>query len=197
MPPVIYAPCHCIAHFITESGRHRHINVSTFIVEKGFHAGKDTEFDTYILDEDSEDQLLDEMETMLKEGGCVVDYHCCELFPERWFDLVMVLRADNTILYDRLKGRGYRYTFIPRLVNVVHYDVSSDCLVGVSGLPVFLLLLALRGLCGCLLYLSALPFAQSRYTHFVHTTNLKLKPLFLLCVLILSYVFTVPSFLSQ
>lgn len=40
-------------------------------------------------------------------GGCVVDYHGCDFFPERWFDIVVVLRCDNTILYDRLAARGY------------------------------------------------------------------------------------------
>lgn len=40
-------------------------------------------------------------------GGNVVDYHSAELFPEAWFDIVFVLRTDNTCLYDRLKARGY------------------------------------------------------------------------------------------
>ena len=95
------------ASMIAEQLGYKHINVSQYIVEKGYHAGKDEAFDTFILDEDSEDKLLDDMEITLTEGGCVVDYHCCELFPERWFDLVLVLRTDNTNLYDRLKSRGY------------------------------------------------------------------------------------------
>ena len=47
------------------------------------------------------------METPMNEGGKIVDYHGAEFFPERWFDIVFVLRTDNTILYDRLKARGY------------------------------------------------------------------------------------------
>ena len=31
----------------------------------------------------------------------------CDFFPERWFDLVLVLTCDNTALYDRLMERGY------------------------------------------------------------------------------------------
>mmetsp|Transcript_68029 Transcript_68029/g.188252 ORF Transcript_68029/g.188252 Transcript_68029/m.188252 type:complete len:137 (+) Transcript_68029:462-872(+) len=31
----------------------------------------------------------------------------CDFFPERWFDLVLVLTCDNTALYDRLVERGY------------------------------------------------------------------------------------------
>ena len=44
---------------------------------------------------------------MLDSGGYVVDYHTCEFFPERWFDLVLVLRADTEKLYDRLVSRNY------------------------------------------------------------------------------------------
>jgi len=43
----------------------------------------------------------------MEEGNVVVDYHGCDFFPERWFDLVVVLRTDNTILYPRLEKRGY------------------------------------------------------------------------------------------
>ena len=40
-------------------------------------------------------------------GGNVVEHHSVDFFPERWFDLVLVLRTDNTALYDRLAARGY------------------------------------------------------------------------------------------
>ena len=52
-------------------------------------------------------QLLDDMEERLGPGGFVVEFHSSELFPERWFDLVLVLRTDNTVLFDRLQRRGY------------------------------------------------------------------------------------------
>ena len=45
------------------------------------------------------------MEDKISEGGVIVDYHGCEFFPERWFDIVFVLRTNNTILYDRLEKR--------------------------------------------------------------------------------------------
>jgi AAA domain len=43
----------------------------------------------------------------MEAGGVIVDHHSCEFFPERFFDLVVVLTTDNTVLYDRLKARGY------------------------------------------------------------------------------------------
>ncbi|KAH1191736.1 Adenylate kinase isoenzyme 6 [Glycine max] len=33
-----------------------------------------------------------------QRGGNIVDYHGCDFFPERWFDSVVVLQTDNTIL---------------------------------------------------------------------------------------------------
>ena len=50
-------------------------------------------------------QLIDEMEDKMGEGGKIVDYHGCDFFPERWFDIVFVLRTSNTVLYDRLAYR--------------------------------------------------------------------------------------------
>ena len=48
-----------------------------------------------------------ELEEMQEPGGLIVDFHGAELFPERWFDLVLVLRAENSILYPRLQSRCY------------------------------------------------------------------------------------------
>ena len=31
----------------------------------------------------------------------------CDFFPERWFDIVFVLRTNNTVLYERLEQRKY------------------------------------------------------------------------------------------
>ncbi|ORZ22307.1 AAA domain-domain-containing protein [Absidia repens] len=81
-----------------------HINVGDLIKSKQFYEGYLEEYDTHILDED---KLLDDLEDVMQEGGKVVDYHTCELFPERWFDLVLVLRAQTHTLFDRMEKRGY------------------------------------------------------------------------------------------
>ena len=52
-------------------------------------------------------QLLDEIEDEIKQGGCIIDWHACDLFAESWIDLVIVLRASSEQLYDRLKARNY------------------------------------------------------------------------------------------
>ncbi|XP_045460517.1 adenylate kinase isoenzyme 6 [Harmonia axyridis] len=64
----------------------------------------DAVYNCPVLDED---KLMDALEETMSAGGNIVDYHSCEFFPERWFDVVFVLRTDNTLLYDRLVNRGY------------------------------------------------------------------------------------------
>lgn len=41
------------------------------------------------------------------QGGYIIDWHACDLFPKSWIDLVVVLRASSMQLYDRLKAREY------------------------------------------------------------------------------------------
>ncbi|XP_078041590.1 adenylate kinase isoenzyme 6 isoform X2 [Augochlora pura] len=80
------------------------IDVSKFAIENKCLEEYDDVYQCPILDED---KLLDHMEEFMCKGGKIVDYHGADFFPERWFDIVFVLRTDNTILYDRLKERGY------------------------------------------------------------------------------------------
>jgi adenylate kinase len=74
------------------------------VKDRSLHEGLDQDFDCFILDED---KVCDEMEDMMVDGGKIVDFHTCDFFPERWFDLVIVLSVDNTTLFDRLQKRGY------------------------------------------------------------------------------------------
>jgi cobalamin biosynthesis protein CobT len=50
---------------------------------------------------------LDAIEDDVRQGGCIIDWHACDMFPARWIDLVVVLRTDSATLYDRLVGRKY------------------------------------------------------------------------------------------
>ncbi|CAL8993082.1 unnamed protein product [Prunus brigantina] len=89
---------------LAEATQLRHINVGDLVKAKNLHDGWDDELDCYII---NEDLVCDELEDTMEEGGNIVDYHGCDFFPERWFDLVVVLQTDNTVLYDRLTRRGY------------------------------------------------------------------------------------------
>ncbi|KAK2377521.1 adenylate kinase isoenzyme protein [Trifolium repens] len=90
---------------LAEATQLNHINIGDLVRDKNLHDGWDDELDSYIL---NEDLVCDELEDVMEEGGNIVDYHGCDFFPERWFDCVVVLQTDNSILYDRLISRGYR-----------------------------------------------------------------------------------------
>jgi len=86
-----------------------HVNVGQLIQQHKCYEGRDEELDTNVLDED---KLLDILEPIFEQAqeenrGIVLDFHVCEIFPERWFDLVLVLRSNTEVLYDRLQARGY------------------------------------------------------------------------------------------
>lgn len=50
-------------------------------------------------------KLLDAIEDEVEQGGYIIDWHACDMFPQSWIDLVVVLRTDSTLLYDRLASR--------------------------------------------------------------------------------------------
>ncbi|WAR00216.1 KAD6-like protein [Mya arenaria] len=81
-----------------------YINVGELAKQEQLYDGFDQEYQCPVL---SEEQVVDEMENQMTDGGNVVDYHGCDFFPERWFDIIFVLRTDNTVLYNRLEHRGY------------------------------------------------------------------------------------------
>ncbi|KAI5806678.1 AAA domain-containing protein [Peziza echinospora] len=82
----------------------KHLCVNDVVKEKECHEGFDDEFKSYIVDDD---KLLDEIEDEVLQGGNIIDWHVCDIFPKRWIDLVVVLRTDNSLLYDRLAERNY------------------------------------------------------------------------------------------
>eukprot|EP00668_Euglena_longa_P015024 GGOE01019071.1.p2 GENE.GGOE01019071.1~~GGOE01019071.1.p2 ORF type:complete len:182 (-),score=72.89 GGOE01019071.1:567-1091(-) len=92
------------AAMLAEETSFTHVNVGDLIKERGLHDGWNADFDCFDL---NEDKVCDEMEPMMVEGRKIVDFHTCDFFPERWFHLVVVLRASTTQIYDRLTARGY------------------------------------------------------------------------------------------
>uniref|UniRef100_A0A8C6WLS3 Adenylate kinase isoenzyme 6 n=1 Tax=Neogobius melanostomus TaxID=47308 RepID=A0A8C6WLS3_9GOBI len=78
----------------------KYVNIGELAEEGQLYDGFDEEYNCPVLDED---RVVDELEEQMCEGGVIVDYHGCDLFPERWFHIVFVLRTDNTQLYTRLE----------------------------------------------------------------------------------------------
>jgi len=100
--PGVGKSSHC--ELLAEATELRHISINQVAKDKGCLESYDNEFKTWIVDED---RLLSEVEADLEHGGNIIDWHVCEIFPERLIDLVVVLRVDSTTLYDRLKSRDY------------------------------------------------------------------------------------------
>ena len=90
-----------------ENPTFKHFDISALVKanKEQLSLGFDEETQSHILNEDA---IVDKLEEHLARGGCIVDTHSMiDYFPQRWFQLVIVLRTDNTILFDRLKRRGY------------------------------------------------------------------------------------------
>uniref|UniRef100_A0A383WEZ7 Adenylate kinase isoenzyme 6 homolog n=1 Tax=Tetradesmus obliquus TaxID=3088 RepID=A0A383WEZ7_TETOB len=92
------------SQMVAEQAGLTYINVGDWVKQHELHSGYDEEHEALIIDED---KVVDALEDVVAAGGCLVDYHSCDFFPERWFDLVVVLQTDNTVLYERLERRGY------------------------------------------------------------------------------------------
>ncbi|GMM37938.1 nucleoside-triphosphatase [Saccharomycopsis crataegensis] len=98
----------------------KHISISEYAKENNCIDGHDQVRDSDIVDED---KLLDALEPELEKGGVIVDWHVCEVFPERLIDLVIVLRCDNSILFSRLSKRGYKENKIQENLDVEIMDI--------------------------------------------------------------------------
>lgn len=59
------------------------------------------------------------------EGGIILDWHSSEIFPERWIDLVIVLRTNHTILWDRLEKRKYS---LKKIQENNEAEIMGECL---------------------------------------------------------------------
>lgn len=93
-----------LASDVADKANMTHLNVGEIAQQENFYESYDEERQCQILDEE---KLLDHLEELTKDGGVIVEYHGCDFFPERWFDVVFVLRTNTAKLYDRLVARGY------------------------------------------------------------------------------------------
>ncbi|CAD7704056.1 unnamed protein product [Ostreobium quekettii] len=100
-----------------------HINVGDIVKDQGLHDGWDDQYQSWIVDED---KVCDYLEDIMSEGATIVEYHSCDFFPERWMDLVVVLRTNNTTLYERLEKRGYSEAKIQENVTCEIMNVVLD-----------------------------------------------------------------------
>ena len=79
-------------------------NISEFAKEEDIFESYDESRKSHVIDEE---ELLNRLEKPLREGSCIIDWHCNDIFPERLIDLVIVLKCGTSALYDRLQARKY------------------------------------------------------------------------------------------
>lgn len=96
---------HCEYLALHLEGEFTHLNISDVAKERDCIVERDVGRDTDVVDAD---RLVDAITPDLEKGGVLVDWHSCDAFPEDLVDLVVVLRCDNLVLYDRLTARGYK-----------------------------------------------------------------------------------------
>ncbi|KAL1208598.1 Adenylate kinase isoenzyme 6 -like protein [Cardamine amara subsp. amara] len=111
------------ASAVAQATNLRYICIGDLVKEKNLHDGWDDKFKSYII---NEDLVCDELEDVMVGGGNIVDYHGCDFFPERWFDGVVVLQTENSILYDRLTRRGYSGTKLSNNLQCEMYQVLHE-----------------------------------------------------------------------
>ncbi|XP_078483699.1 adenylate kinase isoenzyme 6-like [Ciona intestinalis] len=99
------------------------VSIGQIAKENELFCGYDDQLQCPILDEE---RVLDELEDQMSEGGNIVDYHGCEFFPQRWFDIVFVLRTDNTILHERLSQRGYNEVKLKNNIESEIFQIILD-----------------------------------------------------------------------
>ncbi|CAG8187743.1 unnamed protein product [Penicillium olsonii] len=102
----------------------KHLSINQVAKDRGCFDEYDEELKTWVVDED---KLLDALEDEIPNGGYLIDWHACDLFPKSWIDLVVVLRCPTTdVLYDRLSSRGYHEKKLGENVDAEIFGVLLD-----------------------------------------------------------------------
>ena len=101
-----------------------YVKLAEMIREKKLYQNWSEEFDVPEFDED---MVCDELEPLMsQQGGVILEFHSCDFFPERWFDMVVLLRCDNTNLFDRLQERGYKQNKIEENIQCEIFGELKD-----------------------------------------------------------------------
>ena len=102
----------------------QYVKLAELINTKKLYTEWNKEFDVPEFDDD---MVCDELEPLMSgRGGIILEFHSCDFFPERWFDLIVLLRCNNTQLFDRLKERGYKQNKIEENVSCEIFGVLEE-----------------------------------------------------------------------
>ncbi len=83
-----------------------HIDLSSFVIERGLYTEYDEEAESYVIDEE---RVIEELRKVIEEEELVVvDSHYGEIVPEDHVILAIVLRMDPAELRNRLIKKGWK-----------------------------------------------------------------------------------------
>lgn len=104
-------------------GKFNLIQVSKLVLDQKLYKKWNDEFNVPEFDED---MLCDALEPLINVGGLIIDFHSCSFFPQSWFQQIILLRASNTQLFDRLTERNYPERKIRENVEAEIFNVVYD-----------------------------------------------------------------------
>merc|ERR1740121_337817 len=87
----------------------QHLEISRLVRERKLYKEWDDELGASIFDEELLDKEMEKELCASSSPGAVVDFHSASCFSQDIGDpiAVYVLRADNSVIFDRLTARGY------------------------------------------------------------------------------------------
>ncbi len=94
-----------LANFLSKSLQIQTYNVTDLIKESELNKEYNKELDTIEVDESELKKFLDE--SFKDKKDFILDGHLAHLLSSNFVDLCLVLRCDNSVLYQRLTARGY------------------------------------------------------------------------------------------
>ena len=99
--------------------------IGKLITENKLYNSWNEEFNVPEFDDD---MLLDFIEEKynIAKGGLIFDFHSCEFFPLRYFDLIILVRCESDKLYKRLEYRGYNEKKVRENVDCEIFEVVKE-----------------------------------------------------------------------
>ncbi|MCD6301280.1 MAG: adenylate kinase family protein [Staphylothermus sp.] len=109
----------------------KHIDLSSYAIEKGFITEYDAERHTYVIDEE---RLVKKIVMIIKNtpGYVIIDTHYPEIIPCELIEYVFVLRTHPRVLEERLRNKGWpdrkvKENVMAEILSVVLSNILNAC----------------------------------------------------------------------
>ena len=112
-----------LSRFLADALKAEHIDVGKFAISRKLTVSYGNTKKCYALDEDA---VLDALEPRMASGGVVLEHHSSDWFPQRWIQLVVIVKAKTETLYDRMMERGYPEAKIRENIEAEIFGVSVE-----------------------------------------------------------------------